>query len=284
MDCIYINLDSAAERKVKFENNFNARKKPGWTLTRFSAVNTEIVKAQNVRGGSAPAEKGCFLSHKTIIGANLNHDNPLFILEDDAVFGTRTCALVDRIVLQNNNPDWDILFTDVCIPHVLAMVDTLRFRRELIAKKIEIQVMNLTKINFVGSTAYLVNPKSKQKVYDLLCAADELNVPYDLYLRGLAHISALKVFALFPFVTTLSEFSDISQIKTGVDRSQLVWNLFRKMVWMERNLADCKPGLEFLKSTLTDQDKVEFSSLLSSPDQELKAFGILFSAAAAKAA
>jgi len=285
MDCFYINLDSAAERKVKFENNFNALKKQNWNLSRFSAVDTEFVKNKNVLGESSPAEKGCFLSHKTIIGSNLTHDRPIFILEDDAILGVRTCALVDRVLNQNNNPDWDILFTDVCIPHVLAMVDTLRFRRELAAKKIELQFMNLTKINFVGSTAYLVNSKSKQKLYDLLNVATELNIPYDLYLRGLAHISALKVFALFPFVTSLSEFSEMSQIKlAGVNQGQVAWNMFRKMIWNERNLADCKSGLEFLKSTLTEKDMVEFKSLLSSRDEELRAFGILFSSMAAKAA
>ena len=152
------------------------------------------------------------------------------------------------------------MFTDVCIPHVLAMVDCLRFRRELAAKKIEIAFMNLTKINFNGSTAYLVNAKSKQKVFDLLDAATELNIPYDFYLRGLAHISALQVFAVFPFVTSLSEFSDMSQIKmAGINRGQLAWNMFRKMIWNERNLADCKSGLEFLKSTLSDNDMNEFS-------------------------
>jgi GR25 family glycosyltransferase involved in LPS biosynthesis len=284
MECIYINLDSAVERKLKFETNFNAFKKPDWTLTRFSAVNTEMVKARNVKGESQPAEKGCFLSHRDIIGANLDHDRPLFILEDDAVIGKRTCALVERAFSQNDKPDWDILFTDVCIPGVKAMVDTLRFRRELAAKKVDIAFMNLTKTNFAGSTAYLVNPQSKRKLYSLLCAADELNIPYDLYLRGLAHISALKVYVIFPFVTSLSALSETSQIKSAVDRTQLAWNMFRKMVWMERNLAECKPVLEQLKSTLAEKDLVEFNSLLTSPDQELKAFGILFSAAAAKAA
>jgi GR25 family glycosyltransferase involved in LPS biosynthesis len=283
MDCFYINLDSATERKTNFEKIFNALKKPAWNLSRFSAVDTEFVKNNNVPGESRPGEKGCFLSHKTIIGSNLARDRPIFILEDDAVLGARTCALIDAM-LQNKTQDWDILFTDVCIPHVLAMVDCLRFRRELAAKKIEVALMNLTKINFNGSTAYVVNAKSKQKVFDLLSAATELNIPYDLYLRGLAHISALKVFALFPFVTSLSEFSDMSQIQRDENRAQFVWNLFRKMIWFERNLADCQPGLEFLKSTLSDTGTSEFGSLLSSPDAELKAFGILFSAMSAKAA
>jgi len=283
MDCFYINLDSAAERKINFEKTFNALKKPGWNLSRFPAVDTEFVKNNNVPGKSRPGEKGCFLSHKTIIGSNLSHDRPIFILEDDAVLGARTCGLIDGM-LQSKTQDWDILFTDVCIPHVLAMVDCLRFRRELAAKKIEVALMNLTKINFNGSTAYVVNSKSKQKVFDLLGAAAELNIPYDLYLRGLAHISALKAFALFPFVTSLSEFSDMSQIQREENRAQFAWNLFRKMIWFERNLAECQPGLDFLKSTLNDEDLGEFGTLLSSSDAELRAFGILFSAMSAKAA
>jgi GR25 family glycosyltransferase involved in LPS biosynthesis len=283
MDCFYINLDSAAERKANFEKNFNALKKPNWNLSRFPAVDTEFVKNNNVPGESRPGEKGCFLSHKMIIGSNLGHERPIFILEDDAVLGARTCGLIDGM-LQNKTQDWDILFTDVCIPHVLAMVDCLRFRRELAAKKIEVAFMNLTKINFNGSTAYVVNAKSKQKVFDLLNAANELNIPYDLYLRGLAHISALKVFALFPFVTSLSEFSDMSQIQRQENRAQFAWNLFRKMIWFERNLEECQPALDFLKGTLSDKDMGEFGSLLSSPDAELKAFGILFSAMSAKAA
>lgn len=282
MDCFYINLDSASERRVKFESNFNTFKKPNWTLSRFSAVDAEFVKKQNVKGEASPGEKGCFLSHKAIIGANLTHDRPIFLLEDDAMFGAHTCALIDRVLGENSNPDWDILYTDVCMPHVAAMVDTLRIRRDLAVKKIEITFMNLTKTNFVGSTAYLVNGKSKQKLYSLLDAADELNIPYDLYLRGLVHISAIKAFALFPFVTSLSELSDASQIRSaGINRAQVAWNMFRKMIWMERNLADCRSELEILKSMLTEKDMAEFGSLLSSPDKELRAFGILFSSVTA---
>ena len=108
MDCFYINLDSAAERKINFEKTFNALKKPDWNLSRFPAVDTEFVKNNNVPGDSRPGEKGCFLSHKTIIGSNLAHDRPIFILEDDAVLGARTCGLIDGM-LQNKTQNWDIL-------------------------------------------------------------------------------------------------------------------------------------------------------------------------------
>ena len=88
MDCFYINLDSAVERKVNFENNFNMHKKQDWNLTRFSAVDAEFVKNQKVLGELNPGEKGCFLSHKKIIGGNFGHDRPIFILEDDAVLAS----------------------------------------------------------------------------------------------------------------------------------------------------------------------------------------------------
>jgi GR25 family glycosyltransferase involved in LPS biosynthesis len=285
MDCIYINLNSATERRLKFESNFEARKTPNWTLSRFAAIDTDTVKNNNVAGECSPAEKGCFLSHKVIIESNLAHDKSIFILEDDASFGVRTCNLIDGILAQNRNLDWDILFTDVCIPHLTTMMDLLKFRRELTAKKIEVAFMKLSKTNFNGSTAYIVNAKSKQKLFDQLNYATELNIPYDLYLRSLIHISALKGYSLFPFVTSLSDFSDISQVKLpGANRDELTWNMFRKMIWLERNLASCTSALESIKDGLSEQNLAAHADMVSSPDKELKAFGILFSSMTAQRA
>ncbi len=120
MDCFYINLDSAAERKTNFEKNFNALKKQDWNLSRFSAVDTEFVKNNNVPGESRPGEKGCFLSHKTIIGSNLAHDRPIFILEDDAVLGARTGGLIDGM-LQSKTQDWDNFLKSVLNPKILEL-------------------------------------------------------------------------------------------------------------------------------------------------------------------
>ena len=67
----------------------------------------------------------------------------MFIVEDDAAFGYRTCTLVDAILRQNKDLDWDILFTDVCITNLKKMVDLLQYRRELSAKRIDIAFMEL---------------------------------------------------------------------------------------------------------------------------------------------
>ena len=278
MDCFYINLDSADQRKFKIENNFDAYKKPGWNLFRFSAIDKEHVETQNILGHASPAEKGCFLSHKILIGQNLADDRTFFILEDDAAFGIRTCTLIDTILSRNKNLDWDILFTDICIPQVTTMRELLTYRRDLRAKKIQIAFMDLSSAAFAGSTAYLVNGKSKQKIYDLLNSVNEINLPYDLYLRRLIHTSVLKAYALFPFVTSLSEFSGTSQIRSAqANPFDAVGNLFRKMIWTERNLEGCKSALELLKGTLCNEEPL----IENAPgDEELSAFNILFSSMA----
>jgi hypothetical protein len=63
MDCFYINLGSAAERKLNIKRNFAAYKMPGWTLTRFSALDTAYFGRQNIAGTARPTEKASFLSH-----------------------------------------------------------------------------------------------------------------------------------------------------------------------------------------------------------------------------
>src|SRR6185436_20556514 len=94
MDCFYINLDSAVQRKAKLEDNFAAVRKPDWNLVRSPAIDTVFVKDQNILGKAKPAEKACFLSHQILIGQNLADDRTFFILEDDAVLGARSCALI----------------------------------------------------------------------------------------------------------------------------------------------------------------------------------------------
>jgi hypothetical protein len=104
-------------------------------------------------------------------------------------------------------------------------------------------------------------------------------MPYDLYLRQLAHRGVLNIYALFPFVTTESEFCDASQIKTaGVNPVELTWNLFRHMIWTERNRARCTPMLDaFRQAWCRDEPAVT----VTGADEELSAFTYLFSSMAA---
>lgn len=281
MDCFYINLDSAGDRKSRLEQNFEACKKPGWALARFPAIDKDYVARNAIGGVTRPGEKGCFLSHQHLMEQRLTDDKTYLIMEDDAQFGVRSCTLIDMVLKRNADLDWDIMFTDVCIPNEITMFELLRYRRELRKKKIEVAFINLCGVGFAGTTAYLVNGKSKHKVYGALreYTAARIDLPYDLFLRQLSHSNRLKVYSLFPFVTTVSEFSDDSQIKAaGTNSLDMAWNMFRKMIWTERNLERCKSTLEMLKETLCrDEPAVKNVAL----DEELGAFKVLFSSMAA---
>ena len=263
MDCLYINLASAVQRKINLENNFHKNQRPGWTLSRIAAVDTEFVKSQNVAGGCSAPEKACFLSHKKAIGLNPDDRKSAFILEDDALFGAQSCAIIDDTLKKNRDLDWDILYTDVCIPTAATMLDLIKLRQTL-AQTNRISLMDLSKMAFAGATAYIVNAKSKRKVFELLDAEAAINVPYDLVLRNLIFASSLKGFTLFPFVTSLSDLSESSQIqKTDAQVTALVWNTFRKMIWTERNLGDCRAALASIEASLGDDESKAFSVLFS---------------------
>jgi GR25 family glycosyltransferase involved in LPS biosynthesis len=278
MDCYYINLDVAEDRKLQLEDNFAARKQPGWTLTRFPAIDKAYVQRNDIPGTAKPAQKGCYLSHQFLMSERLVDDKSYFILEDDAAFGAHTCALVDRMIKQIDDSDWDMLFTDVCIPKITTMFELLKYRRALSKQNVDLARLDLRGMNFAGSTAYIVNGKSKRKLHEVVSAYRPIDLPYDIYLRRLTDNGTLKIHTLFPFVTTLADDADDSQIsKAAGDPLELCWNLFRRMIWTERNLFRCKSTLESIRSKwCVDKPTVN----VADDDEELRLFTALFSSLA----
>ena len=85
-------------------------------------------------------------------------------------------------------------------------------------------------------------------------------------------------------MTSLSDYSEESQIKASdTERPDLAWNMFRKMVWVERNLQKCRAFWTWSRAALRN-DMSEFSPLFAAADEELNAFGVLFSWVGANAA
>lgn len=251
MKCFYINLDSAVERRAAIESNFSAVRKDGWDLTRLAAFDADYVNRHKIAGRLKPAEKACFLSHKKIIAENRESHEPLFIVEDDVLFGRRTFSLVEKFLERREELKWDLLYTDVCIPQVGAMADLISLRHQLVAKN-EVRCIDLKPLPFAGGTAYIVNPKSKNKIHDLLDPYIELDIAYDLYLRKLIRESRLNGFVLFPFVTSLSQHAQSSLIQSDkTSRTDLVWNLYRQLVWLEADPAQCKALIDYIDRALS---------------------------------
>jgi GR25 family glycosyltransferase involved in LPS biosynthesis len=266
LECVFINLDSAPERRAGLETNFAACKGPGWGLTRFAAVEPRAI--QDIPGRLRPSEKACFESHRRAIGSMLGSRQPVFMLEDDALLGRHTAELIDKIVFANDDLRWDLLYTDICVPHIGPMLELLRVRQQL-ASPADVRLIDLRTFAFAGATAYILNPRSIGKLHAILASYRTLEEPFDLCLHNLVRQGRLSAFALFPFATSLSESSETSQVQEpGAPGPDRIWNLFRKMIWVDRDIAAHRGALD------------EIDRLMG--DEETRSFGTLFAAMASK--
>lgn len=268
MRCFYINLDASTERKSSIEANFLKYGKSNWSLSRIPAIDTRYVGSHPIVGSISDAEKACFLSHKKAILEALKNDDSAFILEDDAVFGRKTCDIVENILANRNNAiELDVIFTDLIIPNIGAMANLLMLKHKLDAQN-KFRLFNPKNLIFAGATAYILSPVAKRKLYGILDAQSRLDIPYDLFLRKLINQSKLSAAVVFPFVTSVSEFSNSSNIQPiGVKEASLIWDLYRQMVWIEGDFTQHRPIVDELNRKLSDEEK---------------AFGILWAALARK--
>jgi GR25 family glycosyltransferase involved in LPS biosynthesis len=264
MDCYYINLESAGARRRRLEENFSSCKAEHWALHRFPATDAHSVDARNFPGPLKPAEKACFLSHRKLLQSCLGDEKDILVMEDDTSFGRHSCVAIDQFLQYNYTAPWDIVYTDIIVPRVETMVELIHYRRQLSAAG-RFTLLDLTNVMFAGTSAYIVNGKSKRKLAALLECSQGLHMPYDLHLRKLIQERKLAGFTFFPFITCVSECSEVSQVQaTDELDTDRIWNSFRKLIWMDRDLEAQKPKLREIDSQLCDD--------------ESRLFGVLFSA------
>lgn len=260
MKCIYINLDKETRRRSEIEENFSLHTKPGWTLERFSAVDTRQVEEKQVRGSLRPPEKACFLSHRAVLENNANAAAPFMILEDDVMFGPSTCVPIDRLEGIGDSHEWDIVFAEVCVPQIGKMAELIKLRQQLSATQ-EVKLLDLSQFIFAGATAYIVNHKSVKKILAYMDAESELNLPYDLLLRKMVLERKLTAFTFFPFITSFSiEAGSAIRESTA---TELTFNLFRKMMWVDRNLESIIPSIVDLDAAACDDESRMFGVLFA---------------------
>jgi GR25 family glycosyltransferase involved in LPS biosynthesis len=252
MQCVYINMENAPDRRARFEANWTEYRGDDWRIERFPALDARYVEQHRVGGTLRPGEKGCFLSHCAVIGLNVDATEPLFILEDDSLLGPRSAATIGNFLHVSDAYDWDIVFTEVCIPQASTMIDLMKLSRQLRGAD-EVRLLDLANYVFAGSTGYIVNHRSLKKIAALLGAHQELDLPYDLALRKLVYEKKLKALAFFPFVTALSTESGPSQIRDEVAADR-IWIAFRQLVALDRDLDKLRPIIEQIGDELCDEE------------------------------
>lgn len=230
-------------------------------MSRFEAMDAVWIAKSNIQGAASEAEKGCFVSHRNLVRQHLLFDDPVMVLEDDAVFGAMTCQAVDMSLANIGDADWDIIFTDVCVPDVGAWPDLVRLRRDF-EKTRELKLLSLAGFQFAGATSYILNRRSKRLLAGLLDEVERIDQPYDLYLRSLVHQGRLRAFVIFPFVTSISELAEQSSIQAPGERSpDLVLNWFRRVVWTERDMNAAAPHILALHQSYSSPETLVYAAL-----------------------
>ena len=212
MQCCYINLDHAVQRRKEMEAGFKKAARPGWSLERFSALDVAYVDAHAVEGRTSRNEKACFLSHRAVIRAHAAGAEHLLVLEDDVTFGTATFEIVDGFLQQNAGTEWDLLFLDISAHRIDDMLN-LYFNRKKLMQQRTVIPLDLAKLPFFGTNAYIVNGRSFGKVLACLDSAIPIDIEYDIRVADYVRDGALKAAVLFPFLTTLSPHANTSQIQ-----------------------------------------------------------------------
>ena len=258
----YINLETAADRRRFVEENFRSNSHSEKTITRVEAVDVAHVISTNVPGPIRPTEKACYLSHLKALQAAKAFSDDIFIAEDDVLFCEDSTKIIEGTVAGLTAQDWDIVFSDVCIPDIHTMVDLFLARRQLAAAK-QIQLYRLSELPFAGATAYVVNNESKDKLLGLL-SGPALDAPYDLALRQLVYDKKITALVTFPFATSLSDFAENTQIQPENSLvTDLVWNAFRRLVWRGRDLNTVSDAIGRIDAGFYDRDAEVFSRILN---------------------
>jgi GR25 family glycosyltransferase involved in LPS biosynthesis len=270
MQTVYINLARQVTRRNNLELNFLNTKQKGWDLARFPAVDTSYVRNSVVPGRLRDTEKACFLSHLYAVRQHLHTSRHLHVIEDDICFGKHTCSAVHGIIssLERDNHPWDIIFTEVCVPNGPDMLNLVKQRQQLARDK-KITLLNLKTFLFAGATSYIINGGSKSKLFQLLSEHVPLDIPVDLYIRELVYEGRISAFVTFPFTTSFSEDALTSDIRESRQvMTDLVWIMFRKMIWLERDLKQGDGIMQRIRAAMEGKESEVLGTLIAATMDE----------------
>jgi hypothetical protein len=179
------------------------------------------------------------------------------------VFSPATFPLIDRFLVRPGVSEWDIVYTDVIIPRIETMAEFVRMRREYTSRQ-QVVLLDLTQVPFAGSTAYVINGRSKRKLYDMLAGCESMDFPYDLFVRLQIYHKHLHGHVFFPFITCLGECSSSSQIQPDeVQLAELIWSTFRRMIWLDRSIGGERQALEAIGASVDPEEHSAFGLLFS---------------------
>jgi hypothetical protein len=256
----YINVATQVERRAALEAQL-AHLPPEWSTTWVEAVTPASLDPARAVPGLKPGENACHQSHRRVMDLAAAAGGHALVLEDDVQLSPRSASLIAGAVTSLPAGAWDLLFTDVAIPDPEPMLQLFLLRRRAVAEG-RMHLLNLAGLPFCGSTAYIINGASLPRVA-AVADANPHGLPYDLLLRHAIFDGQLSGRLIFPFPTTVSAAADASQIQAaGVQGTDLLWNAYRRLMWVDQDLTRVEATLAALPAGAGDAESQLMARIL----------------------
>ncbi|WP_129125543.1 glycosyltransferase family 25 protein [Geomonas oryzae] len=239
----YINLERSVRRREALEQRLSESGLAGKYL-RFPAIDgSAITYGPDAARGTTIL--GCTLSHLSVIKSQLGKERHIHVLEDDAVLHNDIDRVFEKFVEVKRDDEWDILMTDIFLPPDLYLFKFLHERYQKLSATGSISFLDIGSWEFAGASSYFVNKRSMDRFLQMMEHAFPPETPYDLRIRELAKRGELKVFACFPFFSTVSELSSESTI-SGDFTHVLPLTEYRRAFYVSADLKAIAGDLEAL--------------------------------------
>lgn len=205
---IYINLDSSHSRRERLESQL-ARLGAADRYRRFSAIRGSEAQ-ERIQTTLSYGQLGCWLSHLAALRLAESQGSNLHVLEDDAALSPLLLRVLESLELEESS--WDLIFTDVYFhpPPTPEQFAQLCLAREAFLRKQRISLLDLRQLKFTGTTSYLVNRRSLNRLGELLRGRWQSNQTIDVVLQQLIRRGELRARLTFPFLSTIAPESEQS--------------------------------------------------------------------------
>jgi GR25 family glycosyltransferase involved in LPS biosynthesis len=190
-------------------------------IHRISAVDAMIKRILTDSDLISNEEKACYKSHAKAIECSLQSNSHSLILEDDVIFSSRTQQALNSILNSRLMDGLDICFAELGLENMTQYPSLYALKNKLFLQN-KVSMIDLAGYRFHGSTAYVVNKNSKNKLLNLLKDKSSYTQPYDEDLSSWVREGKIKAKCILPFPVNLNPIEFVSDIRD--DKANLYTN------------------------------------------------------------
>lgn len=197
----FINLERSQDRRASIEAAL-VRAGIADRYRRFQAVDGLLAGSQKAEN-MLPGAFGCLLSHTSLMSLLHPRDRFLHVLEDDATLSRFFVPVMQDLFASGELRGFDLIFTDVApYPNDAPALDALKkaYDTATAGAGLRFALLDLKRLQFVGTTSYFVNPDSLDKIGTILRNTTPPLSVDSLYLKMIQQ-GQLRAACIFPFLT-----------------------------------------------------------------------------------